>query len=264
MRLGGEAAAGEAVAVQITVSLYRLPPLCSFPLSSQLFVVVPSQEVLVDYGRQAANNGNLFLRASDCDLGAFVPGFDRNGPPVLGTACVLFHPLNNPEDYAHTSACITEDGTGILLTRPILSFTLSKQEALAKIYENLKLPGTLDAKHRQVAFEVNGKTAPVGTCTTLYRLPLPDGFVASNQYFSESGAPSRALKPIAIHHDVQGDFGIRIRPGNKQEPIKEVAIYAIAYLFVEKEKESDEAPSVAAPRDINRDLSSTFNRSMHI
>jgi hypothetical protein len=242
--------------------LLRCHSFLPFPRST--FAVAPCLEVVVDYARQAANNGNLFLRASDCDLGAFVPGFDANGPPVLGTACVLFHPLNNPEDYAHTSACITEDGTGILLTRPILSFTLSKQEALAKIYENLKLPGTLDAKHKKAAFDVNGKTSPVGTCTTLYHLPLPDGFVASNQYFAESGAPSRALKPIPVHHDVQGDFGFRIRPGNQKEPIKEVAIYAIAYLFVEKEKESDEAPSVAAPRDINRDLSSTFNHSMQI
>jgi hypothetical protein len=219
--------------------------------------VIASQEIEISFENQAVNNGNLFLRAKDCDIGEFVPGLDDDAPPIVRTTCLLLHPLNNPEDYAHTSACITDDGTGILLTRPILSASISSKDGLKKIYESLNVPSILMAKHKRAVHETNVQNGRVGTYTTLYR--FPSDFVASNQFFAESGAPTGSLKPCPVHHDVEGEYGFRQLTDTHKEPIKQVPIYAVAYLFVEKEEESEEGPSIGT-RDLNRDMARTFDR----
>jgi hypothetical protein len=85
-----------------------------------------------------------------------------------------------------------------------------------------------------------------------------------NQYFSDSNAAKGELRSVPIHKDVHGKFGFRKGDMNVQQPITVAPIFTVTFLFVEKDftKEGEEATS--APRDLMKDLKSTFENKTKI
>jgi hypothetical protein len=210
----------------------------------------------VSFTDQWLNNGNLFLRARDCDLTELIGG--NPDDPVMKTTCAFIHPLSDPNDYAHLSALIPNDGGGILFTRPIFSTSLNKPSVVDEIYSGIQVPSEMKAAHKlavnRAVKENNrdgGAAGRVPVFATFYR--FPDGFRGSNQFFTESGAAKGELRSIPILKDIVGDFGVRKGDMNVAEKIKIAPIFAAAFLFVEKDNSETEEPS-SATRDLAKDL----------
>jgi hypothetical protein len=233
-------------------------------LSPSRSVRGPSSVLEVDlrFTEQWRNNGNLFLRARDCDLTELIGGDPDE--PIMKTMSAFIHSLSDPSDYGHLSAIIPDDGTGIQFTRPVLSGSLNKASVIDEIYAGMRVPAELKAAHKLAVNRAakessrdgsNGGRIP--TFTTFYR--FPEDFRGSNQFFADSNAAKGELRSIPIHKDINGKFGFRKGKMNVQEEIEVAPIFAVAFLFVEKDfTEMGEEPSTAAPRDLMKDLESKF------
>jgi hypothetical protein len=213
------------------------------------------REIEVSFTDQWLNNGNLFLRARDCDLTELIGGDPDE--PTMKTTCAFIHPLSDPNDYGHLSAVIPDDGGGILFTRPIFSTSLNKASVIDEIYSGIRVPGEMKAAHKLAVNQAikessrGGTAGRVPTFTTFYR--FPDDFRGSNQFFTESGAAKGELRSIPILKDIEGDFGVRKGDMSDTEKIEIAPIFAAAFLFVEKDNTEMDEPS-SATRDLAKDL----------
>jgi hypothetical protein len=223
-------------------------------------------DVEVSFTEQWRNNGNLFLRARDCDLTSLIGGDPDE--PIMKTTCAFVHALSDPSDYGHLSALIPDDGTGIQFTRPILSGSLSKASVIDEIYKGMRVPSEIKAAHKLAVNRAGKESSREGIhgripiYTTFYR--FPEDFRGSNQYFADGNAAKGELRSIPIHKDIFGKFGVRKGEMNDNEDIEIAPIFAVAFLFVEKDfADEGEEPS-SAPRDLMKDLESTFKNKNKI
>jgi hypothetical protein len=119
-----------------------------------------------------------------------------------------------------------------------------------EIFKGLKVPGEMKAAHKLAVNHAakessrEGAQGRIPTYSTFYR--FPDDFRGSNQYFTDGNAAKGELRSVPIHKDIFGQFGVRKGEMNVQEPIKVAPIFAIAFLFVEKDIiEEGEEPTAA-------------------
>jgi hypothetical protein len=219
-------------------------------------LVYDPRDIEISFTDQWMNNGNLFIRAGDCDLTTFF-GTDPD-VPILKTTAIFIHPLADPLDYHYVSANLSEGGSGISFTRPIFTMSFNTGGAVDEIYSGIHTaPNELKAAHKLTlnrAKKESARDGPKGripTYTTFYR--FPEGFVGSHQYYSDGRASKGELCPIPIHKDVTGEFGWHVK-GAQAEPITEATIFAVAFLFVEKDDKDEEPSTTAATNDLARDF----------
>jgi hypothetical protein len=180
----------------------------------------------------------------------------------MKTTCAFIHALSDPSDYGHLSAIIPDDGSGIQFTRPILSGSLNKSSVIDEIYKGLRVPSEMKASHKLAVNRATKESSREGaggrvpTYTTFYR--FPEDFRGSNQYFSDTNAAKGELRSVPIHKDIRGRFGSRKGEMNVQEPIEVAPLFAVAFLFVEKDFTEEGEEPTTAPRDLMKDLERTF------
>jgi hypothetical protein len=175
----------------------------------------------------------------------------------MRTTGVLIVPLPDPNDYDYMSAVLSEEG--IALTRPLFTKTLNRKQVMDHFLKALPIPEPLKSKHKMVTMEAKAMQAietdvgKIPSYTVFYR--FPSDFQGSTQFFCDPERVAGTLIPYPIHVDTTGGpYGHR--GGDTSNPITLADVYAVAYLFTEKQltEDGDEKEPEAAPRNLNEDL----------